>query len=478
MIPTPRTIPADFSNTTDFLFLPEELSAKRNVTAELVSWAILLGGAAFAILLIFKIGFGFSPLSVVSASIALFYFVVMAFKLFVIVKARKFKPVEIAPDELASLKNEDLPVYTILIPLYREEKVIGQILKAMTAIDYPTEKLDIIITLEEYDHWTENAIREAKMPAYFKSLILPNVTPKTKPKALNVALSKIRGEFLVIYDAEIMPDPDQLKKAVLAFRRHPEIASFQTRLDHYNTDQNIITRLFNAEFSFYYDWFLPGLQRLGFPIPLSGHSTHFRAAAVKAMAGWDPYNVTEDCDVGIRLYRAGYRTGILDSVSREEATTTMKAWIMQRTRWMKGFIQTSVVHLRDPWKLKKDLGGWKNFVAFLLIVPATVLVNIINLFAWIMLFLWITTHARMIQSFFPTPVLYISNISFVTGTFIFTYFNLVALYERRRFELVKYGMLSPFYWMMLAAATVRASIQVMVNPYRWEKTTHGTHLKS
>jgi len=466
----------DFSHVGDFCFLPEIHSTKKHIYMETVSFAIffIIIFSLFAYLI--SLFFETSILVVFSGFIALFYFILMIFKLWVVSKAITTDFINFSKEEIEKLSDKELPIYTILIPLYREEKVINQVVKAMTAINYPTNKLDIIITLEKYDHWTIDALKKANIPSYFKTLILPDVHPKTKPKALNVAFLKTRGEYLVIYDAEIIPEPDQLKKAALAFRKYPHIACLQTRLDHYNAHQNIITKLFNAEFSFYYDLFLPGLNRLGFPLSLSGHSTHFRKEAIKNIGAWDPYNVAEDCDLGIRLQRMGYKVGILNSISQEEATSSFKSWIMQRTRWMKGFIQTSIVHLRHPLRFKKEIGGWKNFFAFILTVPGTVIINILNLFYWALLILWFTTHSKVIQIFFPGTILYISVASFIIGNLIFTYLNLIGAYQRGRYELVKYNLLSPFYWVLLAVAGARAFIQIITKPHHWEKTTHGKHL--
>lgn len=430
------------------------------------------------LLFTFKFSLGISILISISGAIALFYLILMVFKLWIVSKSISVSFIDFTDEEIKNIIDKELPVYTILIPLYREEAVIGQIINAMSSIDYPKDKLDIIITLEEYDSPTINAIKEANPPKYFKTLILPDVQPKTKPKALNVAFLKAKGEFLVIYDAEIIPDTNQLKKAFLAFKKFPEIGYLQTRLDHYNAEQNIITRLFNAEFSFYYDLFLPGLEKLGFPVPLSGHSTHFRKLALDKIGAWDPYNVAEDCDVGIRLYSEGYKTGILDSFSGEEATSNLTSWIQQRTRWMKGFMQTSIVHLRHPYHFKNEVGGWRNFFAFLLIVPGTVVINFLNLFYWIIFVLWITTHAEIIQAFFPAQILYISVFSFVAGNLVFVYLNLLGVFGRQKYGLVKYMVLSPFYWILLAIATVRAVAQIIFKPHYWEKTIHEGRLNN
>lgn len=466
----------DFTHQGDFCFLPEIHSTKKHIYLETVSFVFVFIVFTTAAFYVTSLIFGISVLVIFSGLIALTYFLLMVFKLWVVGKAVFADMIDFSQEEIGSMPEGELPIYTILIPLYREENVIRQIAKAMIAIDYPKDKLDIIITLEEYDHPTINAIKQAQLPDYFKMLILPDVQPKTKPKALNVAFLKTKGEFLVIYDAEIIPEPDQLKKAVLAFWKYPNIACFQTRLDHYNSHQNVITKLFNAEFSFYYDLFLPGLSALGFPLSLSGHSVHFRKEAISRIGAWDPYNVAEDCDLGIRFQRMGFGVGVLNSLSQEEATSGLKSWIMQRTRWMKGFIQTSIVHLRHPLRFKNEIGGWKNFLAFLFTVPGTVLINIFNLFYWTLLLLWITTHSGIIQVLFPSVVLYISVASFIIGNVIFTYLNLIGSYKRKRYELVKYSLLSPFYWILLAIAGMRAFIQILIKPHHWEKTTHGEHL--
>lgn len=465
-----------FDNQKDFLFLPEVYSAKRHVFFETVSLSIVLIGTMLAALYAVWAIFGIPFLITVSASIAVFYVALMLFKFAVIYKSLKKDLINPTREEIEKLNDQDLPPYTILIPLYKEAEVIDQIIKAMTNIDYPADKLDIIITLEEYDKETIDAIAAANPPKHFKTLILPDVKPKTKPKALNVAFKKVKGKFLVIYDAEIMPDPDQLKKAVIAFRDRPDVDVLQTRLDHYNIHQSLITKLFNAEFSFHFDLFLPGLSLLGFPIPLSGHSTHFRTEAIREAGGWDPYNVTEDCDLGIRMARMGKKVEILDSVSREEATASIDAWIGQRSRWIKGFIQTTIVHLRHPFRFVREIGGWKNFGAFLLTVPGSVVINVLNLFYWFLLIGWFTTHSDYIKAFFPGPIFFVSLVSFILGNAIFIYLNLIAAYKRKRFELVKYSLLSPLYWIMLAYASVKASVELLIKPHHWSKTKHGEHL--
>lgn len=467
----------NYANNNDFLFLPEICSVKKQLYKENIHFFIFLFCLYFIIwFFIYKLS-GINFLLFTFICINFFYLAMMLFKLFVIYKSYSNNTIiNFSNKQIKSIKDEDLPIYTILIPLYREEEVIKQIKKAMVEIDYPTDKLDVIITLEEYDKRTIKAIQKADFPKYFKTLILPNVSPKTKPKALNVAFKKIKGKFVVIYDAEIIPDRDQLKKAYLLFKKYPKIACVQTLLDHYNAKQNLITKWFNAEFSFYYDMFLPGLQSMDYPLPLSGHSTHFRKHVLWRIGAWDPYNVTEDCELGIRIRRLGYKTAIMRSYSKEEATSKFEDWLNQRSRWMKGFMQTTLVHMRYPFRFKKEIGGGTNLLAFLFLVPGTVIINFINIILWIFLVLWLIFQPSSIKELFPGVILYISLFCFIFGNFIFIYLNLLGSYKRKRYYLVKYSLLSSIYWIMLSLASVKAFIQLITNPHYWGKTKHGAHL--
>jgi cellulose synthase/poly-beta-1,6-N-acetylglucosamine synthase-like glycosyltransferase len=466
----------NFDNKTDFLYMPEIYSIKRHIYPENIAGFIVV--AIMAVLGIW----GLSDLIrqsvpvTISGLIAAFYLGLFLFKLFVVRLSLNQPGLDYSKEEIASLKDAELPQFSIIVPLYQEAEVIPQIIKGMSALDYPKDKIDLIITLEEYDHETIDAIAAANPPAWIKTLILPDVKPKTKPKALNVAFPHLKGEFMVIYDAEIIPDPDQLKKAILAFRDHPDVACLQVQLDHYNAYENWVTKLFNAEFSFYYDLFLPGLQKLGIPLPLSGHSSLYRTEAIRQMGAWDPYNVTEDCMLGMQLYRSGYKTEILQARSLEESTNSASTWVGQRTRWIKGFIQTTLVLMRNPLRFKRELGSWWRFFGFLLVVPGSVFVNILNLFYWVLLIAWIATKNHLIQAFFPGAILYVSVFSFIAGNFLFTYLNLIGSFRRQRYDIVKYSLLSPAYWLMLAYATVKASIEIFTKPHHWSKTKHGTHL--
>ncbi|HVA19593.1 MAG TPA: glycosyltransferase, partial [Solirubrobacteraceae bacterium] len=148
--------------------------------------------------------------------------------------------VQITDEEVAALNERDLPVYSILVPLYKEAEVVSRLVDGISKLDYPKTRLDVRLLCEEDDPDTIGAIRALALPPHFKLIIVPHSEPKTKPKACNYGLLQAEGEIVVIYDAEDCPDPDQLKKAVLAFQKaDPRVTCVQARLNYFNRNQNL-----------------------------------------------------------------------------------------------------------------------------------------------------------------------------------------------------------------------------------------------
>jgi glycosyltransferase XagB len=243
------------------------------------------------------------------------------------------------PPSPPSLSDEELPRYTVLVPLYREANVLAPLVSHLSRLDYPDDRLEILLLCEADDGETIAAVELAVLPDHFRLVVCPDGTPRTKPRACNFGLEQATGELCVIYDAEDRPEHDQLRRAAETFRVAPdEVACLQAPLDYHNHDHNWLTRFFTVEYNFWFDLLLPGLVRLGFPVPLGGTSNHLRVAELRALGGWDPYNVTEDADLGLRLAAGGDRTRMLASVTYEEACSRLRPWLRQRTRWQKGYI--------------------------------------------------------------------------------------------------------------------------------------------
>lgn len=306
--------------------------------------------------------------TVVTGVLCIFYLATIAYKLLTVLLSVVWPgEMRITKKEIAALDESTLPVYTVLLPVYKEASIVEKIVNSMLAIDYPQDKLDILLLLEQDDDETQGALRGVTLPSCIRTLIVPPGYPKTKPRACEHGLVDAKGEYLVIYDAEDRPEPDQLKKAVVAFRKLPErVMCLQAKLNYYNPRQNWLTKWFTLEYTTWFDLFLPGLNRLGVPIPLGGTSNHFKTKPLREVGGWDPFNVAEDCDLGMRLHRVGYRTKVFDSTTWEEANSQLGNWVRQRSRWVKGYIQTHLVHTRERMKglrilLALAVAGWVGY---------------------------------------------------------------------------------------------------------------------
>ncbi len=466
---------AGFTNVRDYLFLSENESAKRHITKETV--ALLWYVALFLVGFVGAVSYTTqqSVFRVVVELLSVVYLSLFLLKVYVTSRSRRYPYFHVSEEDIAVLEPDDLPLMSIFIPLYKEQEIIPQIFHRIAHLDYPIEKLDIIFILESNDTETIEAFKSHDPPAYFKALLCPDVLPKTKPKALNVAFQKSRGDIIVIYDAEVLPEVDQLKKVCVAMKKNPGAMYVHTRLNVYNAEYNWLTKLYTAEFAFYYDFFITGLVSLNVPLPISGHSIYFKREVIEKVGAWDPYNVAEDCDIGIRIFRHGFGSGLmLDSFAWEQSTTTVHTWIAQRTRWYKGFLQTTMVHLRFPMLLKHDLGSWRNFFWFLVLVPGNTLINALNLFQTVFLLLYLATRWVYIEEIYAGLPLYIATFSFITGNYLFTYFNLIGLYSRKEYNLVLTAYFTPGYWLLLGYATMRSIFEFFLHPFSWSKTTHFT----
>jgi cellulose synthase/poly-beta-1,6-N-acetylglucosamine synthase-like glycosyltransferase len=376
-------------------------------------------------------------------------------------------------------RRVEWPTYTILCPLYKESAIVPQFVEAIKSLDYPSEKLQVLFLTEENDSETRMALYNMRLPRGFTVLTVPQGSPQTKPRACNFGLLQAKGQFIVIFDAEDKPEPYQLKKAVLTFANHgPEIACVQAKLNYYNARQNLLTRWFTAEYSTWFDIMLPGLQKSGFSLPLGGTSNHFRTEVLRVLGGWDAFNVTEDCDLGLRISQYGLKTAVLDSTTFEEATSRVKVWLFQRSRWIKGYLQTYLVHMRHPVQTLQQR-HFRKFFSLQLIVGAWTVVLLINPFMWALTLIYILFRPVQLYSvLFPGPILYMGAFCLIFGNFFYVYIHLIGCVRRREYALIKWVLLIPLYWIMMSMSAYIAFYQLIVKPHYWEKTQHGTHLAS
>ena len=365
-----------------------------------------------------------------------------------------------------------LPRVSIIVALYREADIAARLVQRLGRIDYPRDRLDILLVLEDDDHQTRAALRNTRLPPWMRLLDVPGGTLRTKPRALNYALPFCQGSIIGVYDAEDAPDPDQIRAVAQRFARcSPQVACLQGVLDFYNPSCNWLSRAFTVEYAAWFRVLLPGLSRLGLPVPLGGTTLFFRRSALEAVGGWDAHNVTEDADLGIRLVRHGYRTEIIDSVTREEANCRPWPWVRQRSRWIKGYMMTWRVHMRRPRVLWRALGA-KGFIAFNVLFLGSIAQA--ALFPALLL-LWTVSLG------FSHPLLHL-----LPSGGALALIGLGLLCEAVRLAVAVTGLLAqgqrlPLAWVLLphlvqplaCLAACKALYEMIRRPFYWDKTQHG-----
>lgn len=429
---------------------------------------VALGVLLVALIAVMRDAF---PIAVAGAIVAL-YAAVVTFRVYVTAHAARSRSL-VSPTREQIEALTEFPVYTILLPLFREGGVLPQLVKACSELEYPPSKLDIKLLLEEDDRETRKVVEHTELPFNFDVLVVPAEGPRTKPKACNYGLQFARGEFCVIFDAEDVPPPDQLKKALSAFRSAGlDVGCVQARLDYYNPDQNLITKWFTLEYTMWFKLFLPGLVDLGLPVPLGGSSNHFPTDLLRKLDAWDPNNVTEDADLGMRLHQRGYRTLLMESTTLEEANSEFVNWMRQRSRWGKGYFVSWLVLMRTPLRLWRCM-GWGGALAMQLTLGGTFGVALLNLFLWMLTGLWLLARFDFIQYLFPGWIYYLGMVEMLFGNFAFLYLGLWTARVRGMYELNHAALLMPIYWAMGGIAMIKSAVQTISRPQFWEKTRHG-----
>ncbi|HTM76383.1 MAG TPA: glycosyltransferase, partial [Devosia sp.] len=349
--------------------------------------------------------------------------------------------------------DAELPIYSVLIPLRDEAHMVPQLYRAMCALDYPAEKLDIKFVVEDRSRATLDAAHQWPNDPRFSVVPVPDALPRTKPKALDFALPLCRGDYVVVYDAEDTPDPDQLWLAALAFRDSPHIECLQAELFIDNAEENWLAGLFAGEYAGLFGVMLPAYAAWRLPMPLGGTSNHFRLKTLRGLGGWDAFNVTEDADLGMRLARLRFRTQMLASTTLEEAPTHFHSWLGQRTRWMKGWMQTFIVHNRDPGLLLQQM-GWRAMLAFEVVVLAMIVSPLLHTGLLVMVSAQILSGMPLLDNAllsWPTLHLGVFCLGYATTVGL----TLVGLHRQRRYRLFLLQLLLPLYWLLMALAKLR-----------------------
>jgi glycosyltransferase XagB len=448
--------------------LPAYSAAKRFSLGQRIALVVVVGGLVAGIVV--------SPIvagTVLMTVLMILYVGMVGLRIDLAVRGRGDQRVKFTDEQLAALDHGTLPTISILVPAYKEAESLPTLVAHLAALEYPSDRVEIKLLLEQDDHETIAAAARLNLVAPFQVVIVPPVGPRTKPKALNYALLGCRGEIVCIFDAEDRPEPKQLLKVAATFAElGPTVGCVQAELAYYNAGENLITRWFAVEYRMWFTQFLPALSRTNAAIPLGGTSNYMRRELLMQMGAWDPYNVTEDADLGIRLRRCGYTVAVLDSITYEEANTDFVNWVKQRSRWYKGYLQTWLVHMRHPVRLIKDM-GFGAFVRFNLFVGGTPVLAMLNPISWALIALWFLLQPHFIIEIMPAPVYYSGLFGWLFGNFILYYLNLMTAYEFDDERIFMAALRLPLYWIMMSIAAVKALLQLVFNPAYWEKTQHG-----
>lgn len=406
--------------------------------------------------------------AIIIAMACLFYSATLLFKLLIYKQWQLLQQEK--PQSTPLLKDAALPIYTLLIPAYDEPpEVLENLLRAVEALNYPNNQKDVLFICEADDVATVQALKSLHPPEYCKIIEVPPSLPRTKPKALNVALAYAKGEYVVIYDAEDRPHPMQLRLAASRFAAEPNIACLQAPLNYYNRKENLLTQLFAIEYGTLFRMQLPALERLCLPIPLGGTSNHIRMEVLQEAAGWDAFNVTEDADLGLRLSYLGHKISVLDSITEEEAPISLRAWLKQRSRWIKGYMQTWLVYMRNPQELKNKIGN-KAYYGFQFFIGAPALTFMLAPLFWLV---FIAAYSNIISFSIPLWL----NIACISCLLFGIYSHwlyakaCLILHDWRGMQLA--ASLFPFYWFLHIIASFMALHDLIKHPHQWRKTRHG-----
>lgn len=365
-------------------------------------------------------------------------------------------------------KAGDLPTYAILVPLYHERAVIPRLVACLAALDYPEEKLDILFITEHADTSTRECLHAQSLEANMSVVTVPEGRPRTKPRALNYALERVHADYVVVYDAEDEPEPDQLRRAVAAFRTGDQrLGCLQSELRIYNAGQSWLTAQFAIEYAALFTLVLPALQRHGLPIPLGGTSNHFPRHVLQSVGAWDAFNVTEDADLGLRFARLGWHVGTLRSATWEEAPPHLRDWLGQRRRWLKGWLQTAIVLSRQPLRLWVELGP-ARFIATQLTL-ASMLLSPFVYPVFLATLGWTFVFAELSKA---SLIWGIGLAVFIAGCGVSIAVAALAIARSGHRALTRHVIGMPVYWLLISVAAVGALWEFATHPFHWNKTPH------
>ena len=380
-----------------------------------------------------------------------------------------------SPEPPPHLRVQDmrLPKVSVLVPLFRETEIAGALIRRLMKLSYPKALLDVVLVLEEHDTLTRETLENTELPQWIRVLEVPAHNGlTTKPRAMNYALDFCKGDIIGVWDAEDAPAPDQIEQVVAHFATAPDdVVCLQGILDYYNPRTNWLARCFTIEYSSWFRIVLPGIARIGLVVPLGGTTLFFRRKQLEELGGWDAHNVTEDADLGVRLCRAGWRTELINTATFEEANCRVWPWVRQRSRWLKGFMVTYLVHMRSPRRLLADLGAWRffGFQAFFLGTLGQFLLAPVLWSFWLVLL----GFSHPVATMFPPWMIYGGAALLAASEALGLFIGMAAVSRPGRRHLLLFVPTMIFYFPLGVLAAYKALGELLLKPFYWDKTQHG-----
>ncbi|WP_425083322.1 glycosyltransferase [Ruegeria profundi] len=436
------------------------------------AWSRTRSASIVVLALLAFVSFPLTGMAVLAtaAVVSLLMFMIMRFLGLLAFAHQNLRPQPAPSSPVTALRQ---PCVSIMVPLYKEREIAGALIRRLQRLTYPKALLDVILVLEEKDDVTRDTLSKVDLPSWIRTIEVPELNGlTTKPRAMNYALDFCRGDILGVWDAEDAPQPDQIERVVDHFTQAaPEVVCLQGALDYYNPRTNWRSRCFTIEYNSWFRVILPGIAKLGFVVPLGGTTFFFRRDKLLELGGWDAHNVTEDADLGVRLCRAGYRTEIVNTTTYEEANFRALPWVKQRSRWLKGFMVTYLVHMRAPLRLLRDLGPLK-FIGVQAFFMGTVGQFLLAPVLWMF---WLTTlglnnpflQVIPMQTFKTLIWLFLAAevLNFIIGV--------IAVWAKERRFLLPWVPTMILYFPLGVVAAYKALWELAAKPFFWDKTQHG-----
>ncbi len=436
------------------------------------AWSRTRSASIVALALLAFVSFPLTGMAVLAtaAVVSLLLFMIMRFSGLLAFAQQNLRPQPAPSSPVTALRQ---PCVSIMVPLYKEREIAGALIRRLQRLTYPKALLDVILVLEEKDDVTRDTLSKVDLPSWIRTIEVPELNGlTTKPRAMNYALDFCRGDILGVWDAEDAPQPDQIERVVDHFTQAAsEVVCLQGALDYYNPRTNWRSRCFTIEYNSWFRVILPGIAKLGFVVPLGGTTFFFRRDKLLELGGWDAHNVTEDADLGVRLCRAGYRTEIVNTTTFEEANFRAWPWVKQRSRWLKGFMVTYLVHMRAPLRLLRDLGPLK-FIGVQAFFMGTVGQFLLAPVLWMF---WLTTlglknpflQVIPMQTFKTLIWLFLAAeaLNFIIGV--------IAVWAKERRFLLPWVPTMILYFPLGVVAAYKALWELAAKPFFWDKTQHG-----